>query len=61
MFYNIILKSRASFLDTMFTYKSNKEILPGTRVIVPFGNGNKKTIGIVINKSNEEFLSLIHI
>lgn len=55
MFYNIILKSRASFLDTMFTYKSNKEILPGTRVIVPFGNGNKKTIGIVINKSNEEF------
>lgn len=51
MLYNLILKSKTSFLDRMFTYYSNEEILPGTRVIVPFGKGDTKTIGIVIEKN----------
>lgn len=51
MYYDIILKSKASFLDQMFTYKSDVEIKPGVRVIVPFGRGNEKVIGIVIRKN----------
>ncbi|MFM1514935.1 primosomal protein N' [Helcococcus ovis] len=54
MLYNLILKSKTSFLDRMFTYSSNEEILPGTRVIVPFGKGDTKTIGIVIEKNIED-------
>lgn len=57
MLYNLILKSKTSFLDRMFTYYSNEEILPGTRVIVPFGKGDTKTIGIVIEKKFGENLS----
>lgn len=54
MYYEIILKSKASFLDTMFTYEYNEEINPGVRVVVPFGNGNEKTIGIVIRKNEAQ-------
>lgn len=54
MYYDIILKSKASFLDQMFTYKSNEEIEAGIRVIVPFGRGNEKVIGIVIRKNVDE-------
>lgn len=54
MLYNLILKSKTSFLDRMFTYSSNEEILAGTRVIVPFGKGDTKTIGIVIEKNIED-------
>lgn len=55
MYYNVILKSKSSFLDKMFTYKSDLRLESGVRVIVPFGNGNKKNIGIVINESFENF------
>lgn len=54
MLYNLILKSKASFLDRMFTYQFDEDILPGTRVIVPFGRANEKTIAIVIEKSLED-------
>lgn len=53
MLYNLILKSKVSFLDRMFTYQYDGKILPGTRVIVPFGRANEKTIAIVIEKSLE--------
>lgn len=58
MLYDLILKSKASFLDRMFTYKSKEVIKPGIRVVVPFGRGNEKTIAIVIkeNDTNEEDL-----
>lgn len=58
MLYNLILKSKASFLDRMFTYESNEYIKPGTRVIVPFGRANEKTIAIVIEESEDNFNDL---
>lgn len=53
MYYDVVLKSKASFLDRVFTYEYD-DILPiGTRVVVPFGNGNTKTLAIVIRVNNE--------
>lgn len=54
MYYEIILKSKASFLDQTFTYESDELIEPGTRVIVPFGRANQKEIGIVINTVDDK-------
>ncbi len=34
--------------DRLFSYVSTKEILPGCRVVVPFGKGNAKRVGIVL-------------
>ena len=43
--------------DTEFTYIIPDEladkVLPGCRVIVPFGNGNKKSLGIVFEVTEE--------
>lgn len=50
MLYNIILKSKTSFLDRVFTYAYDKELKTGTRVVVPFGRSNSKNIGIIVDK-----------
>lgn len=49
MYYDVILKSKTSFLDRLFTYEYDEEIEIGTRVIVPFGNSNSKNLGIIVS------------
>lgn len=35
--------------DTLFTYVAEQSILPGCRVVVPFGRGNTRRVGIVLS------------
>ena len=53
MFAEIILKSKTKMTDRIFTYSIpdtlKENIKVGSRVIVPFGRGNNKRIGIIIN------------
>lgn len=49
MLYNIIIKSKTSFLDRLFTYKYDEKLEIGTRVIVPFGQANIKNIGLIVS------------
>lgn len=48
MYYDVILKSKTSFLDRLFTYEYDENLEIGTRVIVPFGNANSKNLGIIV-------------
>ncbi|MDO4605181.1 MAG: hypothetical protein Q4B23_04300 [Helcococcus sp.] len=48
MYYDVILKSKTSFLDRLFTYQYDENLEIGTRVIVPFGNANSKNLGIIV-------------
>lgn len=48
MYYDVILKSKTSFLDRLFTYEYDEYLEIGTRVIVPFGNANSKNLGIIV-------------
>ncbi len=50
MYYDIIIKSKTSFTDNIYTYHSSEDIKIGSRVIIPFGKGDRKTLGFVINK-----------
>ena len=53
-----IAVSAANFaIDKPYSYRvpEEMEILPGMRVQIPFGKGNKRTEGVVLT------LSLIHI
>src|SRR5574344_1585836 len=54
MFYKLIVKSKTSFLDRLFTYASDEKLELGTRVIVPFGNADVKSIAIVVEEINEK-------
>lgn len=49
MLYNIIIKSKTSFLDRLFTYKYDDELEIGTRVVIPFGQSNSKSIGLIVS------------
>ncbi len=40
--------------DTIYTYCSETEVFPGSRVIVPFGRGNHPSIGVVLTCSSAE-------
>ena len=53
MFYDVIIKSKTSFLDTAFTYKSDQDIEIGSRVIVPFGRANKLNLAFIIGKRSQ--------
>lgn len=63
MYYDIIIKSKTSFLDTKFTYKSDESIEVGSRVVVPFGKANSLRLGFVIdiNENVEDDRSIKHI
>ncbi|WP_311487795.1 primosomal protein N' [uncultured Helcococcus sp.] len=54
MFYKLIVKSKTSFLDRLFTYASDEKLESGTRVIVPFGNADVKRIGIIVEEIDEK-------
>lgn len=54
MLYDIILKSKTSFLDRLFTYKYDNFLEIGTRVIVPFGKANSKNLGIIVRQNKNE-------
>ena len=54
MFYKLIVKSKTSFLDRLFTYASDEKLELGTRVIVPFGNADVKSIAIVVEEIKEK-------
>lgn len=53
MYYDIIIKSKTSFTDNIYTYHSNEDIKIGSRVIIPFGKGDRKTLGFVIDKKEK--------
>ena len=53
MYYDVIIKSKSSFLDTKFTYESESEISIGTRVIVPFGKANSLTLAFVLGENKD--------
>ncbi len=44
-------------LDQLFTYESLQVIPAGCRVLVPFGESNRKTVGVVIGPSSCETLT----
>lgn len=52
MFAEIILKSKTKMTDRIFTYSIPNNLIDkvnvGSRVIVPFGRGNNKRLGIII-------------
>lgn len=48
MYYDVILKSSTSFLDTKFTYQSQDKIEIGSRVVVPFGKADTLTLAFVM-------------
>ena len=59
MLAEVVVKSfLLSRAENIFTYKIPKnieeEISVGKRVIVPFGKGNKETVGLVINILDEK-------
>lgn len=54
MNYDVVVKSNTSFVDGLYTYKSDLDIRPGTRVIVPFGKGDVKTLALVIKVNRDE-------
>lgn len=53
MYCNVILDNKSRYLDKSFTYHIpddlKNKLQKGTRVIVPFGRGNKRTIAFVYN------------
>ncbi|MDO5717937.1 MAG: primosomal protein N' [Tissierellia bacterium] len=50
MYAKLVLKSKTRMTDQLYTYRipENYDIAVGMRVIVPFGRGNKTSIGIVV-------------
>lgn len=56
MYVGVVLKSKTRLTDKIYTYKVlekyEKLELLGRRVIVPFGLGNKKRIGLVVESYN---------
>ncbi len=53
MYIKVFIDKSASSFDTLYTYRTNEYIEPGCRVIVPFGRGNRKAIGIVLYNLEE--------
>lgn len=53
MYYDVIIKSKSSFLDSRFTYKSDDIIEIGSRVIVPFGRANTLTLAFVMGEKKD--------
>lgn len=49
MLYDVIIRSKSSYLDEIYTYEFEGDIERGCRVIVPFGRGNSQKLGIVIS------------
>lgn len=53
----IVLENKTRVTDRIYTYKVSSEqeinLQIGKRVIIPFGRGNKKRLGLVINIVNE--------
>lgn len=54
MYYDVILKSKTSFLDRLFTYEYDDKLEIGTRVIVPFGSSNSKNLAIIVGINENE-------
>lgn len=54
MFYDVVIKSKSSFLDKLYTYEYLDNIEIGSRVVVPFGNGDKPVLGIVVSENYGE-------
>lgn len=52
---NVIVKTKTSLADKLFTYKTDEfnEVKPGQRVLVPFGRGNRKEVGVVHSLTNQ--------
>ncbi|MDO5649248.1 MAG: primosomal protein N' [Gallicola sp.] len=48
MFFQVLLKNKTKVTDRLYTYRYHENIKSGCRVIVPFGKGNKKRMGIVV-------------
>lgn len=53
MYYDVIIKSKSSFLNSRFTYKSDDTIEIGSRVIVPFGKADTLTLAFVMGEKKE--------
>lgn len=53
MFFQVLLKNKTKVTDRLYTYSYDKNIKNGCRVIVPFGKGNKKRMGIVVGTVEE--------
>ena len=53
MYIKVFIDKSASSFDTLYTYRTNEYIEPGCRVIVPFGRGNRKAIGLVLYNLEE--------
>lgn len=53
MFFQVLLKNKTKVTDRLYTYFYDQEIKKGCRVIVPFGKGDKKRMGIVVDSIEE--------
>ncbi len=51
----VILKTKSRMTDQLYTYKlpDDKEYYIGQRVMVPFGRGNNKVLGIIISFTDD--------
>lgn len=45
---DVFIKDNISIIDTIYTYQADFYVVPGMRVIVPFGKGNATKIAIVL-------------
>lgn len=62
MIANIVLESKTRVLDRLFSYKVPEKFInsikEGSRVIVPFGLGNSKRLGIVVELTDEPLVDV---
>lgn len=52
MYVKVFIDKSNQKFDILYTYYYKDKVLPGSRVVVPFGKGNRKVIGIALYNEN---------